>query len=480
MSATKSVSGPIHPFGELWARYRGILRAAWDARADLQGPRRLADEAAFLPAALSLQETPVHPAPRRTAYALIVLFSAALFWATFGRVDIVAVAPGRIVVSERTKLVQPLETSVVKRVLVNDGERVLAGQPLVELDPTTASADRVTVEEARKVAESDVLRARAMLEALARPGGTPRIAPPDGWLSKDRASAQARLAAEWTDATARLTKLGTEISRRHAEIATAQAAVAKLEATLPMARLRERDATDLAEQGVVPIHIAQDRTRERIEMERDLATQHARLEETRAAMRESESTRTAYLAELRHALHERQTQAELKRQQATQEQTKVVHREQLTLLRAPVSGTLQQLSVHTAGAVVTEAQALMVIVPDQAHVTAEVVIENKDVGFVSVGQAAEIKLDTFPYTRYGTVQAIVSRVTADAVQDEKRGAIFPATLELSSTQIAVDGKPVRLMPGMNLTAEIKTGKRRVEQFHLSPVQRAGGESLRER
>jgi hemolysin D len=469
-----------HPLIELLARYRAVSRAAWDARAELQGPRRLADEAAFLPAALSLQETPVHPAPRRVAYSIIALFTIALLWSIFGQIDIVAVASGRIVVSERTKIVQPLETSVVKRVLVKDGDRVTAGQPLVELDPTMASADRMTVQEARKAAESDVLRARAILEAITRSTTTPRAAFPGSWTPAEKASAQAQLIAEWGDIAARQGKLASEINRRQAEIATARAAVGKLEVTLPLSQQREQDAKRLADQGFMAAHMAQDRTRERIELERDLATQRARLAETEAALKESESSRSAYLAELRHNLHEREAQADLKRQQATQEQAKVLHREKLTLLVAPVNGTVQQLSVHTAGGVVTEAQTLMVIVPDEAQVTAEVVIENKDVGFVHARQHAEIKLETFPYTRYGTVPAVVSRVTADAVNDEKRGAIFPATLTLAATQIDVDGKPIRLSPGMNLTAEIKTGKRRVIEYLLSPVQRAGNESLRER
>ena len=469
-----------HPARELMARYRAIFGAAWEARADLAGPRRLADEAAFLPAALSLQETPVHPAPRRTAYVIMALFVIALVWSIFGHVDIVAVAPGRIVVSERTKLVQPLENSVVKAVLVKDGDHVQAGQPLVELDATVANADKHSVEEMVKSAESDVIRARAILEAFSRPGGTPRVNLPEAWPATDKAAAQAQLAAEWSDITAKLSKLGSESSRRQAEIATASAGVAKLETTLPMAQQREQDAKKLAEQGFMAAHMAQDRTRERVELERDLTTQRARLAETQAALRESESTRAAYLAEVKRSLHEREAQADLKRQQATQEQAKVTRREKLTVLTAPVSGTVQQLAVHTAGGVVTEAQTLMVIVPDDAQVTAEVVIENKDVGFVNAGQTAEIKMETFLYTRYGTVGATVSRVTPDAVNDEKRGAIFPATLALASTQIDVDGKKIRLSPGMNLTAEIKTGRRRVIEYLLSPLQRAGSESLKER
>jgi hemolysin D len=142
---------------ELLARYRAVLQAAWAHRAELAGPERLADEAAFLPAALSLQETPVHPAPRRLAWALMLLFVLALLWSILGRVDIVAVAPGRIIVSERTKVIQPLEASVIKSVLVKDGDRVRAGQVLVELDPTMTTADMASVHEQRKASASEAI-----------------------------------------------------------------------------------------------------------------------------------------------------------------------------------------------------------------------------------------------------------------------------------------------------------------------------------
>jgi hemolysin D len=157
---------PQHPARELLARYRAIFGQAWTHRAELAGPSRLADEVAFLPAALSLQETPVHPAPRRLAYGLMSLFVIALGWSCFGQVDIVAVAPGRIIVSERTKLIQPLEASIVKKVLVKDGDRVSAGQVLVELDPTMASADIASVQEQLHTQASEMLRTRALLKAL--------------------------------------------------------------------------------------------------------------------------------------------------------------------------------------------------------------------------------------------------------------------------------------------------------------------------
>ncbi|MBU2288027.1 MAG: HlyD family type I secretion periplasmic adaptor subunit [Gammaproteobacteria bacterium] len=471
-----------HPAIDLLARYRAIFKAAWQHRHELAGPERLADEAAFLPAALSLQDTPVHPAPRRLAFALIALFLLALGWAIVGQIDIVAVAPGRIVVSERTKVIQPLEASVVRRVRVRDGDHVQAGQPLVELDPTSAHADKTSVDEQLKAAQSEMLRARALLQALAHPAQTPSLGDdlPSGWTDADARAARAQLADEWSDIAAKLARAAAETSRRQAEITTVREMVAKLELTLPIAREREADFRQLADQGFMSSHATQDRRRERIELERDLATQRARLAEANAALKESDNTRRAYIAETQHGLRAREGAAELKRLQGTQELAKADRRERLTLLTAPVAGTVQQLAVHTEGGVVTEAQPLMVIVPDGAQMTAEVTLDNKDIGFVNVDQQAEIKLETFPFTRYGTIGATVNRVTADAVNDEKRGAIFPVTLTLSRTTLDVDGKAIKLSPGMNLTAEIKTGKRRVIEYLLSPVQRAASESLRER
>ena len=465
-------AAPRRPVIELLARYRAILGAAWAMRAELAGPKRLADEVAFLPAALSLQETPAHPAPRRAAIAVCALFVIALAWATFSEIDIVSVAAGRIVVSERTKTLQPLEAGVVRRVLVHDGQAVQAGQVLIELDATNASADGASLQEQLAMAASEERRTSALMLGIAS-NALPA-------MQNATARDKAQLQAEWSDITARLAKLSAEQARRQAEIVTVRELIKKLESTLPISKQREADFRSLTEQGFMSSHAGQDRTRERIELESDLATQRARLAEAQAASNESAQARTAYLAETRRALIERQAQASSKKEQLTQEGAKAAQRSRLTQLTAPVAGTVQQLAVHTEGGVVTPAQVLMVIVPQDAQVSAEVVIDNKDIGFVQAGQIAAIKLETFPFTRYGTVDAVVNSVTADAVSDEKRGAIFPALLTLKQASIGVDGKRIKLSPGMNVTAEIKTGRRRVIEYLLSPVQRAVSESLGER
>lgn len=473
MSAMPPAAAPDHPVAQLIGRYKAVLQAAWAMRHELAGPKRMADEAAFMPAALSLQETPPHPAPRRVAWVLCLLFLIALAWSIFGQVDIVAVAPGRIIVSDRTKTLQPLERSVVKRVLVKDGDAVQAGQVLVELDATNAAADGASVQEQLSTAVSEEQRTTALLAAL-KSGQAPGL--PPGASVRD----SAQLQAEWQDIKAKLAKLAAEQARRQAEIATVRETIAKLDATLPLAQQREADFKRLTTEGFISDHARQDRTRERIEQERDLATQRARLTEAQATLAESANARSAYLAETTRSLSDRQAQAATKRVHLVQERSKTEQRARLTQLTAPVSGTVQQVAVHTEGGVVTEAQVLMVIVPKDAQVTAEVVIDNKDIGFVDAGQVVAIKLETFPFTRYGTVQAEVASVTADAVNDEKRGAIFPATLTLKDNSLVVDGKRIHLSPGMNLIAEIKTGKRRVIDYLLAPVQTRLSESLGER
>jgi hemolysin D len=360
---------------------------------------------------------------------------------------------------------------VVKAVHVRDGDKVAAGQLLVELDATAATADRQSVEQLTLAASDEVWRTQALLDAL-KTGKAPTGAP--------RAPLQVQTSAEWADIAGRAARMDAEVARRQAELATVESGIAKLQATLPLARQREADLQSLAAQGFVSGHAGQDRTRERIELERDLETQRARRAEGLAAVQESMQARAALRAETERVLNDRLAKAMLELAQLRQEEAKTVQRKQLTQLVAPVAGTVQQLAIHTEGGVVTPAQALMVIVPDDAEVTAEVVIENKDVGFVHVGQAVEVKLETFPFTRYGTVPAAVLRVSADAVADEQLGAMFPATLTLGNSSINVDGRTVHLTPGMNLSAEIKIGKRRVIDFLLSPVRSTTSRSFEER
>ena len=481
IDATTAPEAPRHPARELLARYAAVFRAAWERREELAGPRRMADERAFLPAALELQETPPHPAPRRAAIAICALFLIALTWAMLGQIDIVAVAQGRIIVSDRSKTIQPLETSVVREVFVKDGDKVKAGQLLIALDSTMTEADSHRVEKERMAALSEVLRARALLQSLTG-GGMPQLAAEavKTMPREDADSARFQLQSEWADISAKLAKLQAELERREAEIATAKQLVEKLQSTVPMAQQRERDYKALSDQGFVAGHAGQDRTRERVEQEKDLAMALARQREAQAALAESRGSAASYRAETLRTLREREAQADLKLKQLAEEGAKAAKRDQLTKLTAPVDGTVQQLAVHTIGGVVPAAQALMQIVPREDRLEVEAFVENRDVGFVHEGQDAEIKIDTFDYTRYGTVPAIVRQVSRDATQDDKKGLIYAVRVALQRDSIMVDGKAMQLSAGMAANVEIRTGERRIIAYVLSPLVQHQREALRER
>ena len=197
-------------------------------------------------------------------------------------------------------------------------------------------------------------------------------------------------------------------------------------------------------------------------------------------MQEARSQRIALAAETRRIALDSLNEAEQKATGFSNELVKSDSRGKLMTLTAPVDGTVQQLAVHTVGGVVTPAQPLMVIVPKDNPIEVEAFVENKDIGFVNPGQAAVVKIETFPFTKYGTIDARVIQVSNDAVSDEKRGLIFPARVNLERATIQVENKTVNLSPGMAVTVEVKTSQRRVIEYFLSPLLQYKDESLRER
>lgn len=420
----------------------------------------------------------------------MVLFAVLFAWACLGRVDIVAVASGRVVAAQRSQRIQSLEDGLVHRVWVRDGDRVQAGQLLLQLDATDARAEGERIQEAWRAASSEAWRAQTLLHAMEQ-GALSRVptAPvlagvPDralDWTLADAQRAEAQLRAEWADIQGRLARSQAEVQQRQSEGDTAQAVFDKLQSGLPWALQREADYRLLVEKGFMSGHATQDRTRERIELERDLAAQAARLREAAAAKVHAVQVLSGLRAEIRRSLHERATQARTQREQFLAEATKARQRQRLTELRSPVEGTVQQLQVHAPGVVVTAGQELMVVAPDADRLTAQVAIANQDMGFVHQGQAVTVKLEAFPFTRHGTLPATVAVVGADAAVDPRSGqATYPAYLSLERSSLLIDGREVVITPGMNLIAEIKTGRRRLIDYLLSPAQALANESMRER
>lgn len=463
---------------DLGARYVDCLRRAWSVRKELDGPRYRHEEAEFLAGALALQRSPPSPAPRVALWLICIFMLLVLLWAIFGKVDVVATAPGKIVPSGRSKAIQAFETASVKSIRVRDGDAVHAGDLLLELDATVAVADTDRVENERIAARLQTLRSQAMLAALAS-GRLPAMAAADIPPARLAEAAQ-QAEGMHAEYRARIARLEADIDRRQAELRSTQELVRKLERTLPITSSRAQDFQTLQERGFVSRHAWMEKEQARLDQEGELATQQSRLSEIRAALRESQGQRSALLAETRRLQLDAAAEGAQKAESLKQELLKVQARRQLMRIIAPIDGTVQQLAVNTVGGVVTPAQVLMLLVPDRQPIEIDAMLENKDIGFVKPGQVVEVKVETFPYTRYGTIPARVLHLSHDAVSDDKHGLTYLAKIRVDRSVVQVNGRDMPLHPGMAVVAEIKTGRRRVIEYFLSPLIENTSESLRER
>ena len=492
-------------WGKLLSHYRRIFSLAWKERDNMRGHAYQIEEAQFLPAALALQEMPVSPAPRIAMWALIIFTLLVVLWATFGQIDIVASAQGKVVPSDRTKTIQSLETARVKAIYVKDNQAVKAGDVLIELDGTSALADADRSRNELAAAQWQVTRAKKLLSAI----NTDTLPPPlstneDALAQSNTASSTAaaqsnhaqgdgesmnainpqesyaQVEGMFSEYRAKLLRLEAVIARNEAELQSTRQLVRKLENTTPIAKRREQDYKILSKQGFVAKHSYLDKKQNHIEMTAELATQRSRTKAIEASLREALGERAMLVAETRRTALDSMVEGEQKVASLQQEFIKADTRGKLMRLTAPVDGTVQQLAVHTIGGVVTAAQPLMLVVPQDHEIEIEAFVENKDIGFIKPEQDAQVKVETFLYTQYGTLPAKVTHVAHDAIEDKERGLIYAIRVKLKKSAINVEGEMVRLSPGMSVTAEIKIGKRRVISYFLSPLLAYQKDSLRER
>jgi hemolysin D len=453
------------------------------------------EEREFLPAALEILETPPSPAGRTLVLTLCLIAVVGVVWACFGRLDIVAVAPGKIVAHMRTKLVQPFETSTIRAILVGPGQKVRAGEALIELDPTAAIAERDKARKDLDAARLDQARLEAFLDGAAAPATDLESIDP-----VEVRRAQAHLTAQRAERDAKLATIVHEREQRVAERQAMRQTLVKLEQVLPLvaqrADIRRLSAATQFGSRLLSLETQQQlvETQSELDIERSkMASLDAAIEglDQKLAGADAEIM-TAALTDLGHAREQARRAAE--------ELAKANHRVALQTLRSPIDGSVQQLQVTTVGSVVTPAQQLLSVVPDQDLLEVDAVLENREVGFVAAGQPVEIKVDTYPFTRYGLAKGTVLSVDRDAeatpvnqaVQGSLRAADEIDNIEASERlrytvhvalepgSLKVDGRPAALLPGMSVKAEILTGKRRIIEYLLAPLTLYAHDSMKER
>lgn len=438
--------------------------------------KRQRDEYDFLPAHLDVIEKPPAPRARITAVVLTFFLIMVLSWSIFGRLDIHAGAQGRLMVSSHSKIIQPLEQGEVSTINVRDGLHVKKGDLLIEFNMVEVDAEIERL--AQQIIHYSLEHAR--LNALLSPDPIHNFKSPVQASDIQRQRSQAHLKSEIEETKAEMEQLQAELQVNLQQQKANQqdlSSLQKLKQNIDL-RLSARQRL-VATNSIARVELLE-QEKELLDINRTISGLTSQELILLAQYSSINEQMDSLLAQKRRQYYQELDQVEINLLQIKQELIKSQDRKRRQTLRSPVDGVVQQLSIHTLGGVVTPAQALMVVVPAQAKLEAEVKVLNKDIGFVLAGQSVEIKIDSFPFTKYGTIKGEVLYISQDAVEDEQLGLVFPARVKLARSDILVDDALVALVAGMSVMAEIKTGERRVIEYLLSPLQQYQAEALRER
>lgn len=471
----------------------GVKAEAPKLRLVKGGARRelTAQEREFLPPLLEIQETPPSPLKRWVLWSIIALVVALIVWATVGKISIVATAPGKFIPDGRVKELQPLESSIVKAIHVKEGQQVKQGDLLLELDPTLNQAELAA--NADKYGFNKLEQARLTAELNNGAAHYTAADQPAARVALEEHMRRARLQAHAT----KLAEAKATVDEKTAALAAAEATLKKYEETSAIAAEREASARPLVDTGAISrvdyLQLKEDLAQNR----NDLAAQEKTVQQARAAIdgaqRALEEVERDRAADIYKDLDQRVTDEPALKG----DMEKAQRLYDLKWLRAPVSGFVQKVDVTTVGQVVTPAQSLVTIVPDGTPLVVEATVSNEDIGYLKIGQPVEVKVDTFPFQRYGSLKGTLISISPDAEDkaaasrdtDTRAGAnnsqsndssrdpntspnsgyVYKVHIRTADAHFVVDGESRPVLSGMTVQADITTDRRRVIDFFLSPV-----------
>ena len=443
----------------------------------------------FAPGLLAIQESPPARLPRVVMYLVAVLFLILAGWAIFGKLDIVASAEGRLVPQTYVKIVQPADSGIVQEILVKEGEHVAAGQVLMRMDTKDALADQSTLQTQLTMRSLQLRRIDAELGGKAL---TKQADDPDDLFHQAQAQYSDRRRA-YTDA---IGQAQDTLNKAERDYDAGREVQAKLRDVTPILKQQADSYADMGKEGYVPLVQVRDKQREYLESARDLAAQQSTVASLQAAVAGAGKQVAEITSKYRSDLQNERVDAEAQYRKYQQDMVKQEHKTGLLELKAPQAGIAKDLATHTVGTVVSPGTILLTLVPDNEPLIAEVMVKNDDVGFVTPHQAVKIKLAAYPFQKYGMLDGEVLTIGADSSEEQQQqqqnqgsnkdkdkpapSLIYKALVKLSTQQLSADGEQFKLVPGMQVTAEINQGKRTVLEYILSPLQKTVRESGHER
>ena len=435
-------------------------------------------ETEFLPAILEVTETPPSPTGRFVMWSLLALLVVALAWAFLGHINEVAIANGKVIPSGQAKTVQVKNKGIIKEINVTEGQMVQEGDVLIVLDPTTTSADYDNLKKRAAYYKLDIQRLTAELTGQSFvPERDPDLEAHD--LAAELALYQSRTSDYQTQRQSRQ----DVIAQKRARLQATQSTYEKYSEGLKIAQDKESRLLQLIEENAISEFQLLEQQRETIEYAKNAQAELDEINSIQAEIAEAEQNLANVDASYRKDIMTSLVEAKKEYYSLTESIKKADEDSRMATIVAPTSGRVYNLDVHTIGGIVTDAQPLMQIVPDEVGLEFEVYADNKDIGFIKLGQNAEVKITTFNFQKFGMIDAKVEEISADAVdnsQDVEKHGKFKMLLKPDKDEVDVEGKPVKLAVGMTVSAEIIIKEKRIIDFFLDPFRQYTHEALRER
>lgn len=429
----------------------------------------------FFPPATEILQKPPSPAGRFLVWVIVSLFVLALGWSFIGEIDEVAVAQGKVIPVGYTKVLQAEDKGIVKNILVKNGQHVRKDEVLLELDPTYSESDLQALK--KNIAFYELNMERINAELTNQPFVMKANIQAD---AKDRHQQFSLYRSRQQEKQAKLDYFNAQVNQKQDAVKVAYAALHKNEQQYLLAKAKEESTQKLWDEHAIAYFQVLDYRGQRIEYEQNINMIKAQLSAAETDVKASLQQKAQFEAEWNRQLQEEMLNCRKEYQELKQAERKADLKNRLIVIKSPVDGVVHQLEIHTLGAVVQAAEPLLSIVPEGTPMEIEAWMENKDVGFVHLQQEVEVKVEAFNFQKFGVLQGKVREISADSIEDKQRGQIYRVMISLDTEKLYMDKKELPIYPGMNVSAEIKTRKKRIIDFFLEPFHTYKSEALRER
>lgn len=422
----------------------------------------------FLSPAEAIAERPPSRLARSTIHLMLGALAAGALWASLAQVEEIVYAHGKISSVERTVVIQPLETSIIREIHVREGQKISKGQPLITLDPTFSGADLAEGESRMRMLQSQKRRIEAEMADQ-----------PFDALGPDDANQLRLFEDRKRSHDARLRAYEAQMAKAQAELETTRRSADLLAQRMKTMREVEGMEAELYQKQIGSRLRYLGSQDQRLSVEHDYTESRNHIQELSHSIASAEAERDAFLQDWRQKLTEELVQVNRDLDTARETTEKAHLRHALSVITSPTDGVVLEVAKRSISSVVREAEQLVTIVPSDVPLEVEARIDSADVGQVKLGAPARVKVDTFPYQKFGTLPATVRVISMDSFAHDANtaqksdqnsgGAYFVTHMELGPGQLGSPANPATLVPGMSVTAEIIIGHRSVMSYLLRPL-----------